>query len=124
MPAVDMCYTIAATSHTHLYHCITHTHTTPYTHYYCCYYRIADDGGVPDLDFPELDAAAAIIDVGVDEFVLCEQGRVTPLLIIRVLVEGSSSSNGASSSSSLVLEVRYVLLLVYCYHIVFILFTV
>jgi hypothetical protein len=63
--------------------------------------------------------------VGVDEFVLCEQGRVTPLLIIRVLVEGSSSSNGASSSSSsLVLEVRYVLLLVYCYHIVFILFTV
>jgi hypothetical protein len=77
------------------------------------HYRIADDGGVPDLDFPELDAAAAIIDVGVDEFILCEQGRVTPLLIIRVLVEGNNSSTGnGSSSSSLVLEVR----VVYCYH--------
>jgi hypothetical protein len=77
------------------------------THYYSCCCRIADDGGVPDLDFPELDAAAAIIDVGVDEFVLCEQARVTPLLIIRVLVEGSSSGKNASSSSSssLLLEV-------------------
>lgn len=35
--------------------------------------RMADDDWDPDLDFPGLDSSAVITDVGVDQFVLCQQ---------------------------------------------------
>lgn len=37
---------------------------------------MADDDWDPDLDFPGLDSSAVITDVGVDQFVLCQQVRV------------------------------------------------
>eukprot|EP00612_Vaucheria_litorea_P000839 CAMPEP_0171452094 /NCGR_PEP_ID=MMETSP0945-20130129/333_1 /TAXON_ID=109269 /ORGANISM="Vaucheria litorea, Strain CCMP2940" /LENGTH=351 /DNA_ID=CAMNT_0011976679 /DNA_START=399 /DNA_END=1454 /DNA_ORIENTATION=- len=64
------------------------------------------DMGQPDLDFPELDSSAAIIDVGVDEFVLCEAGCNSPLLVIEVVVEGGGKEKG-KASGSLVLQVTF-----------------
>ncbi|CAM9406390.1 unnamed protein product [Chrysoparadoxa australica] len=47
--------------------------------------KIADEGTEePDTDFPELDGSAAIIDVGVDQFVLCPRGVTRALLVVKV----------------------------------------
>lgn len=42
--------------------------------------RMADDDWDPDLDFPGLDSSAVITDVGVDQFVLCQQVRAVFVL--------------------------------------------
>jgi hypothetical protein len=53
--------------------------------------RIAEEGeGVPDSDFPELDPAAAIVDVGVRQFILCPSGQSKPLLIVDVEIMAAS----------------------------------
>lgn len=62
--------------------------------------RMADDDWDPDLDFPGLDSSAVITDVGVDQFVLCEQvGRYFVCGLLRPFAERASKSVRTSATA-------------------------
>ena len=46
--------------------------------------RIADDDGMPDGDYPSIDAGVAITSVGVDRFVMCDIATDVPVLRVTI----------------------------------------
>ncbi|CAN0016133.1 unnamed protein product [Ectocarpus sp. 4 AP-2014] len=77
--------------------------------------RMADDDWDPDLDFPGLDSSAVITDVGVDQFVLCHQAQIEPMLHITIALHkglngpltGTGAMEAPGAGASMTLEVDF-----------------
>lgn len=77
--------------------------------------RMADEDWDPDLDFPGLDSSAVITDVGVDQFVLCHQAKIEPMLHVTIALHkglngpltGTGAMEPPGAGATITLEVTF-----------------
>ncbi|CAM9278217.1 unnamed protein product [Sphacelaria rigidula] len=77
--------------------------------------RMAEEDWDPDLDIPGLDSSAVITDVGVDQFVLCKQGKIEPILHVNIALHkglngpltGTGAMEAPGAGATMTLEVDF-----------------